>query len=810
MIVKQKKTKKMEVKSVYNFVPAPIEDDVFKPDWAEQVSHDIPFSDGESGEIELTITAKTPIFIRNGHTKRDKELFEKQRDNKLLNPTQEEKEAIERYLSFSHVVKNGQKQFFIPATSIKGMVRNVLEIMSLSRMTQVADDIFGFRNLNHKRFKTEVAQNSELKTGWLEKINGNWIIKECEFGRVKMHNFRGKTIQEKYSLKNAAQKTSFIKEIDLEHNRGILYKENSSGIFKGYYVFYGDIQNKKYEYIFTEPNSNSYNVDFDLIERFKKIDDKLDETQWQYLNSNKNPYPNNRIPVFFALDENENIKHFGFSRLYKMTNTNYLNELEPLNSYYNRNNPYEFDLAETIFGTVEDTDKNHGDNRNKTTLKGRVFFSHAFVNGDFEEMEEIPIILASPKASYFPFYLKDKKTYLDNDAELKGFKKYLVHETLKDSDFNAENEKIKTTIKPLNQGVKFKGKIRYHNLRKAELGALLSAITFHLQNDILDHNIGSAKPLGYGRLNIQINSNLNIKKYLSDFEQMMQQHSKNVLHKNWLELKALKELYAMAIDHVNKFILEYPKIETNEFANYVKNNIYLKYYSEYFKGKSLGFISIKDIYNKEKREKEEKELLRKNLENKYFGNIEEADKYFNNKNYKKALVQYEKANEVKINIDKSNVNNKISKCKEEIVKINNKYKILIEKADVFFNSKEWEEAKNIYLQAIELNEEDNYPKQQKNKCLKEIEKSNLSLDKFSDISNFNEGRKIIQIYFENKKEYTDDEKQIIKEFIFKCYGKLISKKSKDRFMKFNKDPWKLLVKIFGKETVQQWYDELNK
>lgn len=59
----------MTVKSVYNFVPAPKENEVFKPEWAKQVSHDIPFSDGESGEIEIKITAETPVFIRNGHSK---------------------------------------------------------------------------------------------------------------------------------------------------------------------------------------------------------------------------------------------------------------------------------------------------------------------------------------------------------------------------------------------------------------------------------------------------------------------------------------------------------------------------------------------------------------------------------------------------------------------------------------------------------------------------------------------------------------------------------------------------------------------
>jgi len=43
----------MSVNSTYNFVPAPTEAEVYKPNWSNQVSHDIPFSDGESGEIEL-------------------------------------------------------------------------------------------------------------------------------------------------------------------------------------------------------------------------------------------------------------------------------------------------------------------------------------------------------------------------------------------------------------------------------------------------------------------------------------------------------------------------------------------------------------------------------------------------------------------------------------------------------------------------------------------------------------------------------------------------------------------------------------
>ena len=105
----------MPVKSPYNFVPAPTEDEVFYPDWADQVSYDIPFSDGESGEIEFTITAETPIFVRNGHSREDAEIFKNYLDEKKRNnsyqPSDKDKKSIESYLSFSNI----DGKFFIPA-----------------------------------------------------------------------------------------------------------------------------------------------------------------------------------------------------------------------------------------------------------------------------------------------------------------------------------------------------------------------------------------------------------------------------------------------------------------------------------------------------------------------------------------------------------------------------------------------------------------------------------------------------------------------------------------------------------------------
>jgi len=104
----------MIIKAPFNFVP--LSDHVYFPDWANQISQDIPFSDGISGTIELKITAESPIFVRNGHTQNsDEERFSQTEDGK----------------------------YFIPGSTIKGALRNVMEILSMGKMTQVQNATFG-------------------------------------------------------------------------------------------------------------------------------------------------------------------------------------------------------------------------------------------------------------------------------------------------------------------------------------------------------------------------------------------------------------------------------------------------------------------------------------------------------------------------------------------------------------------------------------------------------------------------------------------------------------------------------------------
>ncbi|MFW5983043.1 MAG: TIGR03986 family CRISPR-associated RAMP protein [bacterium] len=579
----------MTVKSVYNFVPAPEEKEVFKPDWAKQVSQDIPFSDGESGEIELTIKAETPIFIRNGHSRDDAE-------NKT-----------ERYLEFSNVVRNGKKQYFIPGSSLKGMIRNVLEIMSASRL-HAENDLFGLRDLNNDDYKNNIIRKP-LAAGWLKKEGDKYVIYKCNYQRLKIHDIENefgislkqiskdkKSDKNRSDGKNSKEKYETLLNKDIANHRfsqikklrsgngsnGHLYKFDDNGSFTGDIVVYGSIDNKKYEYVFESWHAqlSKYHISEELMKKFKEIDSKSEAQLFSFLNNN-NPYPHKGIPVFFLPDKNE-VKHFGFTRLYKMPNTYRIEDLKPLTSYTDKeqNKDKRPDLAECIFGCLKN-------DYSKINQKGRVFVGHAFANAENIESNAIEtIILSSPKPSFYPYYLEKGKTYLHSDSKLNGFKRYPVQrEAYNYSKIKNVNDEFTTVIKTLPEGIEFKGKIRFHNLKKEEIGAILSAITFHKTNNKSYHNIGSAKPYGFGKIKIDEcslnNVHFNTNDYLLAYEQLMSKHFQKH-NKDWEY--HIADLLLMAQKPHSKLI--YPELEmegtpkkyANEFENIKKQSYHLPAY----------------------------------------------------------------------------------------------------------------------------------------------------------------------------------------------------------------------------------------
>lgn len=586
------------VKSPYNFVPAPNEEQVFKPDWAKDVSHDIPFEDGESGEIEIEIKAETPIFIRNGYKK----------------PKEGEKPTEE----FSHFIdKNGHKQYFIPATSLKGMVRNVLEIMSFSRLNKnlINDHRYAFRDLSKStnQYMTRYKKY-KIQGGWLkEKEDGTWLIEKCEelahVDQRDLKDYLGIPFREYYlntqpKSKEAHSKyeNSVVKKVGLVHFFKTVKKPlfenvelnmayfNNEGR-KGTLVFTGQpgprkedtrdlpkdkkskSSGKVREFVFFDSEnpkilevSQTHQKDFKFI--YGHDDPSNLSKDWKYWRGKlKN---GEKIPVFFAENENGDLEHFGLSYMYKLPFKYRVSDLNPI-----QNPDKKKDLVEALFGY---TSKEY-------SLKGRLFFGHALAESQtVKVLPPVDAVLGGPKASYFPFYLdqfKDKGSYFtydDSGATLRGFKRYPVQS--KEVKTSAvDNQKVATQFKPLDKGTNFKMKLRFHNLKSVEVGAILSALTFHGYSDTFFHSLGAAKPFGYGKVKVKVTDtkylNKPIEDYMMDFEDLMTSHSPD-----WLRSPQIKEFFAMAKGGVDENFLTYPKIK--EFIDYKKETERLDPFTEFF------------------------------------------------------------------------------------------------------------------------------------------------------------------------------------------------------------------------------------
>ena len=234
------------------------------------------------------------------------------------------------------------------------------------------------------------------------------------------------------------------------------------------------------------------------------------------------------------------------------------------------------DLAECIFGYTD----------NDTGLKGRVQFSNAF-SGNAQEEDETALVLGGPKASYYPIYIEQEgrggvtrkyKTY--NDGKLSGWKRYHPREQVWNK--YTGNPKIDSYLRPVKAGAVFEGEIVFHNLRPIELGALLSALTFHNTPNCY-HLLGQAKPYGYGRCLYKSNlicaeTNHDARYFMGCFE-----HELNKLVGKWHQTPQITELFAIAANPVDRGF-RYMEMKTartpNQFLAAKKNREYLRRFTQ--------------------------------------------------------------------------------------------------------------------------------------------------------------------------------------------------------------------------------------
>lgn len=600
------------IKAPFNFVP--LSDKVFFPDWADKVSQDVPFEDGVSGTIELNITAQTPIYVRNGHTKDDAD------------------EKNENYASFSRTSDN---RYFIPATSIKGCIRNVLEIMSFGKMTQVENSSFGLRDLNNADYRNQMKN---ICCGWLQQKGNGYILYDWgEPGRisveaidkkyntrlaefVKKGSFRedaNKTAKYKYMITNAEASCKvdmFTKDEELQKAKLKVNKIEPRKFYKfggnreGVLVFTGQPSQRKkvfdkrthkekwtgkyYEFVFLKPDKeSSITLTDDLVKAFKTIHAESPDYKdfWA-----KKLLRGERIPVFFKKNGQE-IHSVGLAYMYKYPFRHSVFDAIPTElKNSKKKDAFRCDLQECIFGYTY----------NENALRGRVQFGHAFVNGTPIVLDDKKFVSATPHPSFYPLYVQNGSDW-NNASIISGRKRYPVRTQV---DYNNEGtDNMFQVCKMLDKGASFTEKITFHNLKPIELGALISALTFHRSNENCYHNLGFGKAYGYGKIKIS-DLKLNfvdesIDYYLLEFEKTMGTFmesvedrrgvnsqfaalAKGVKVNKWLGSAQLQELVAMAtgIPSGKEHNFQYLKMSTNrndnEFLQVKSNREFLNRYTK--------------------------------------------------------------------------------------------------------------------------------------------------------------------------------------------------------------------------------------
>lgn len=515
----------MKITSPYNFVP--INSHVFYPDWADLASQDLPFEDGKDVVINVKLENVSPLFTRDGEIKE---------------------------LS-SHIIgEGGERHYFIPATTIKGMLREIVEIMTFGKMQEGKDyqnRYFGYRDVARQ---TGTKQNADYmnkvsrgKPGWLSKDGEHYFFTPCLASLEKIKTDEVLELFPSYKSDPSIWKSNVsVEKDDIYPAYPEIEKDGD------YYriVCTGKMNDKKYELLFPSAEVEPLKLDEETVQAFFTMYESTpgfaaakdgDGCFRSALEKGR------RIPVFL-LELECGKTTLGLSRMFKLPfKYNVRQQVEVLQA----SDPTRRDFAETLFGYASKDD----------SLKGRVQVSHAFMEGfvDDSELKENRRVLGSPKASFYPLYLKQKqspyKTY-DDRGGIAGRKLYRIHAGgTTSAQTQGENQNVGTTFKALPEGHTFRFRITLHNVKEVEVGAVLSALTLNGTQDVY-WNLGMAKAFGFGKCRIKLDSReihgleRNAEYYMHKFQMMMSvftcEHMPQIL---WENTESVTQLVNILSEH---------------------------------------------------------------------------------------------------------------------------------------------------------------------------------------------------------------------------------------------------------------------
>ncbi|MCF6157621.1 MAG: TIGR03986 family CRISPR-associated RAMP protein [wastewater metagenome] len=512
-----------QAKAPYNFIP--LNDKVV-------MSKELP-GEGEctfdryhksknTGYIKLTIKTETPLYIRDTLDKDEVQLNDGEKN--LINPD-----------FFSP-----GKKIRIPGSSLRGMIRTMVEMLSFGKFGFFDNKRLCFRGVadrsrlgsDYKDIMIDEKDNCfpNIKAGILKKLNQSYVIypsKSLPVGSggtqiyrinfdkttkivdgttgfvVPCFEFRDvyfkplkpqphthyrwnnyKKVNEPYKLKYA-KLASVSDTKDAQHPQ------------KGFIIASGEFGTKKHlHWVINEPDSKPDNKYIPVDERvIKEYKDDSSRDEGADLLEKLKVYKSG-VPCFYILNDRNEVTSFGHTGMFRLAYEKTIGEHIPPELQ----DETKVDIVEAIFG-------------NEKKFAGRVFFEDAFLqkptDDDYEEVR-ISKTLLGPKPTTFQHYLVQTEENLNNHPRnlahynssnaIRGNKLYWHKSAQWEKDNQKEfNPKIEIQMRPIKSGRTFIGKVRFENLSDIELGALLFAL--ELPPDCC-HKLGMGKPLGLGSVRI--------------------------------------------------------------------------------------------------------------------------------------------------------------------------------------------------------------------------------------------------------------------------------------------------------------------
>lgn len=510
-----------------------------------------------TGRIECVLTTDSPLYIRCGMTPENFAKFGGKSDDELS-----DKDKNQKQKTLADFFQHPTTQYpVIPGSSLRGMLRTLVEIAGYGKLTKISDQQnFFFRAVAAEKDDPLKALYDNLlknvKAGYLLKRGDQWLIRPA---KTHVSNLSFIWVKENSLSSTSVPNLIKMNQVQEYQPQHILVSYNGTFVenyrtfaqsvsqnvdafeHKGMLVTSGNMRessdkatssNRKYHCIIFEENKQAEIIQIDE----KSIEDYCTSlTDFQ----KKPPFDKEKGvlkdggPIFYCEPRGKESKvtRFGHSPNFRIAyipkgSDRAASVMDFIPSELTTSKGADLDLAEAIFGFV----KNEKQEDNQARA-GRVFVSDAICQqkasddiwwtGDFTKSVP-PQILAGPKPTTFQHYLvqpnserRNLKHYGSTPGEetvIRGHKLYW-HKgnspSIKLDNKKDVSESQTTEIKPIKPEVSFKFTLDFENLSQIELGALLWVLKI-AGNPVYRLSLGMGKPLGMGAVAI------NYKLWVSD------------------------------------------------------------------------------------------------------------------------------------------------------------------------------------------------------------------------------------------------------------------------------------------------------